>query len=262
MASIFVTGSTAGIGLETARTLVTTGHRVVLHARDKVRAAEAGEAVPGASAVVVGDLASLDQTRELAAAAQAQGPYDVVIHNAGVGGGTRPRQTDSGANRILQVNVLAPYVLTALMGRPARLIYLTSGLQDQGVVVMEELRRGRLGRDGMQAYCDSKMYDVALALAVSRLWPGVLTHAVDPGWVKTRMGGPGAPDSVALGAETQIRLATSDDPAAPVTGRYWKRGQEMKVNPAVLGAAVQDEFLEICGSLSGVPFPGNGTGGR
>ncbi len=56
MASFFVTGSSAGIGRETAQALLGLGHRVVLHARDNARALETEEAVPGAAAVVVGDL--------------------------------------------------------------------------------------------------------------------------------------------------------------------------------------------------------------
>jgi NAD(P)-dependent dehydrogenase (short-subunit alcohol dehydrogenase family) len=256
MASIFVTGSSAGIGLETGRTLVGMGHRVVLHARDKAKAAEAGETVPGATAVVTGDLSSLSQTRQLAEAAEAEGPYDVIVHNAGVGGGASRREvTEDGLERIFQVNVIAPYLLTALMGRPARLIYLTSGLQERGVVDLEDLQFERRAWDGMQAYSDSKLYDVVLTLAVARHWSGALVNAVDPGWIKTRMGGPGAPDPVHLGAETPVWLATSDEPAALVSGRYWKRRRVMEVNPAAEDEALQDRFLEICGALSGVVFP-------
>jgi NAD(P)-dependent dehydrogenase (short-subunit alcohol dehydrogenase family) len=78
VSSIFATGSTQGIGLETATTLIAAGHRVVLHARDEARAAEARALVPKAAGAVVGDLASLAQTRELAAQAAGAGPFDVV----------------------------------------------------------------------------------------------------------------------------------------------------------------------------------------
>jgi NAD(P)-dependent dehydrogenase (short-subunit alcohol dehydrogenase family) len=259
MASIFVTGSSAGIGRETAQALLGMGHRVVLHARDNARALETEEAVPGAAAVVVGDLASLDQTRAVAEAARDEGPYDAVIHNAGVGGGTSPRVvTVDGLERIFQINALAPYVLTAIMERPARLIYLSSGLQGRGTAQLDDLQFARRRWDADQAYSDSKLYDVMLALAVSRRWPGTLSNAVDPGWIKTRMGGPYAPDPLALGAETQVWLATSGEPAARVTGRFWHRRKQVPVNPAARDEALQERFLQICASLSGVKLPGAG----
>jgi NAD(P)-dependent dehydrogenase (short-subunit alcohol dehydrogenase family) len=259
MASIFVTGSSAGIGRETAQTLLRMGHRVVLHARDNARALDTEEAVPDAAAVVVGDLASLEQTRALAEAARDEGPYDVVVHNAGVGGGSSPRVvTVDGLERIFQVNALAPYVLTAIMERPARLIYLSSGLQEQGTAELDDLQFARRRWDADQAYSDSKLYNVMLALAVSRHWPGTLTNAVDPGWIKTRMGGPYAPDPLPLGAETQVWLATSDEPAALVTGRFWKRRKQLPVNPVARDEALQERFLQVCASLSDVRFPGAG----
>jgi NAD(P)-dependent dehydrogenase (short-subunit alcohol dehydrogenase family) len=256
VATILVTGSSAGIGRETAETLVHMGHRVVLHARDDARGRETAESVPGAAAVLVGDLASLDQTRALGEAAKDEGPFDVVIHNAGVGGGGSPRlETVDGLERIFQVNALAPYVLTAVMGPPARLIYLSSGLQERGTAVLDDLQFERRRWDAAQAYADSKLYDVVLALAVSRHWPGTLTNAVDPGWIKTRMGGLHAPDPLPLGAETQVWLATSSEPAALVTGRFWKRRKQLPVNPVARDRALQDQFLQICASLSGVKMP-------
>ncbi len=253
MATIFVTGSSAGIGRETAETLVRMGHRVVLHARDNARGRETEDAVPEAAAVLVGDLASLDQTRALGEAANDEGPFDVVIHNAGVGGdGTARAVTVDGLERIFQVNALAPYVLTAVMARPARLVYLSSGLHERGTAALDDLQFARRRWDAGQAYADSKLHDVMLALAVSRHWPGTLTNAVDPGWIRTRMGGPHAPDPLPLGAETQVWLATSEEPAALVTGRYWKRRKQLPVNPVARDDALQEQFLEICASLSGV----------
>ena len=194
MASIWVTGSSAGIGQGTALVLVNGGHRVVLHARSSERAADAQKGVPGAAAVVIGDLSSLDETRALAEAAQEQGPFDAIVHNAGIGGGDRTRALSAdGLDPVFQVNVLAPYVLTALMPRPRRLVYLSSGLHYQGTFNPDELERQRCPGDGMKAYSDSKLCDVLLAFAVARLWPSTLSNAVDPGWIRTRLGGRGAP---------------------------------------------------------------------
>jgi len=108
VASIFVTGSTDGIGRQTAIDLIRQGHRVVVHARIDQRSKAMQSAVPGAAGVVVGDLTSLAETRALAQAATTLGRYDTVIHTAGVEGGGERTVTSDGFERIFQVNVLAP----------------------------------------------------------------------------------------------------------------------------------------------------------
>ncbi|MEU4427059.1 SDR family NAD(P)-dependent oxidoreductase [Actinoplanes sp. NPDC024001] len=252
MATILITGSSDGIGRHTAATLVEQGHRVVLHGRNERRADEAYKAVPGAAAVVVGDLASLAQTRDLARQAAETGPYDAVIHNAGIGGGqSAPVITEDGLERIFQVNTLAPYLLTALLPAPDRLVYLTSGLEANGRPHLDDLQWRSRPWNGMQAYSDSKLYDVMLAFAVARLWPGTLSNAVDPGWIRTRMGGPGATDDLPEGAETQVWLATSPEPQATVTSHYFKRRQALTAHPQAYDEDLQDELLRRCADLTG-----------
>ena len=104
----------------------------------------------------------------------------------------------------------------------------------------------------MQAYSDSKLWDVVLAFAVARRHPETLSNAVDPGWIKTRMGGPEATDELHDGAETPVWLATSDDPAALVTGRYLNRRRELPANPVVHEVELQEEFLEAAAQLTAV----------
>jgi NAD(P)-dependent dehydrogenase (short-subunit alcohol dehydrogenase family) len=253
VASIFVTGSADGIGKETARILVEAGHRVVMHARNDERAEATHASVPGAAAVAVADAASLKQIRELAETANALGPFDAVIHNLGVGGGGASRAvTEDGLAQIFQVNVLTPYLLTALMPRPGRLVYLTSGLEAEGVADLADLQYEHKPWNGRQAYCDSKLFDVMLAFAVARRWPEVRSNAVDPGWIKTRMGGPNAPDELPDGAETQVWLASSDDPAAALTSRYLKRRQDLRANSVAYDTALQEQLLAACAALTGV----------
>ncbi|HET9059977.1 MAG TPA: SDR family NAD(P)-dependent oxidoreductase [Acidimicrobiales bacterium] len=257
MSRIFVTGSTDGVGKKTVEMLVAQGHQVVGHARTDPRAHELQSAVPGVSAVVVGDLESLAQTTDVADQAREEGPYDVVVHNAGIGGGGDRQVTGDGYERIFQVNVLAPYVLTCLLGPPARLVYLTSGLHETATLNLDDLHFQDRRWDGMDAYSASKLCDVLLAFAVARHWPGTFSNAVDPGWIKTRMGGPGAPGTLDEGAATQVWLATSDDPAATVTGRYFKNCRQLEPNPLARDVSLQEDLLRACRAMTGgVQLPG------
>jgi NAD(P)-dependent dehydrogenase (short-subunit alcohol dehydrogenase family) len=255
MATIFVTGSTEGIGRQTALDLIQQGHRVVLHARNDQRAEQALSAVHDAAGVVVGDLSSLAETRAVAQAATAIGEYDAIIHNAGLGGADERTVTGDGFERIFQVNVLAPYLLTCLMPAPARLVYLTSGLQADGAPHLDDLQFERRPWHGMQAYSDSKLWDVVLAFAVARRWTGTLSNAVDPGWIKTRMGGAGATDELSAGADTPVWLATSDEPAATVTGQYLSRRRQLEANPAAHDTELQETFLQTVARLTGAELP-------
>jgi NAD(P)-dependent dehydrogenase (short-subunit alcohol dehydrogenase family) len=255
MASIFVTGSSDGIGQETARQLARDGHRVVLHARDDARAKDAADAVPEASGVAVGDLSAVAGIRQAAESATALGPYDAVIHNAGVGSANERRQTADGCERIFAINVLGPYLLTALMPLPPRLVYLTSGLESAGRVRLDDLQWEGRAWNGMQAYSDSKLYDVLLAFAVGRRYPWLRSNAVDPGWIKTKLGGPGATDELPIGAQTQVWLATSDDPDAAVTGRYFKWRRDLRANSAAYDTGLQEALLAACARLAGTALP-------
>jgi NAD(P)-dependent dehydrogenase (short-subunit alcohol dehydrogenase family) len=252
MARIFVTGSADGLGQIAARLLVASGHDVVLHGRNRDRARQAIEAAPGARDALVGDLSSMVETRALAEQANSAGPFDAVIHNAGIGYRGPQSETIDGLERVFTVNVLAPYLLTALIERPRRLIYLSSGMGRGGDPDLDDLQWRRRRWNGAQAYSDSKLFDVALAFAVARLWPQSLSNAVDPGWVATKMGGPGAPDDLIEGAETQVWLAVSDDPQATVSGRYFYHKRIADAHPAASDIAVQDGLLRACKQLTGV----------
>src|SRR5579862_8085422 len=222
MARVFITGSSDGLGKMAAQLVVERGHQVVLHARNERRAQEARAAVPGAEAVVVGDLASIAQTRSVAEQVNGLGSFDAVIHNAAVGY-REPRRiaTEDGLSHVFAINTLAPYVLTALIHKPKRLVYLSSGLHKSGDASLNDLLWEHKPWRGQQAYADTKLHDVILAFAVARRWKDVLSNALEPGWVATKMGGAGAPDDLNEGHRTQVWLAVSQDPAALVTGEYF-----------------------------------------
>src|SRR5438105_86636 len=256
MARIFVTGSADGLGQMAARLMVKDGHLVVLHARNEKRAKEALAAVPGAETAVAGDLSSIAECRKIAEQVNALGAFDAVIHNAGVGYRERRRiATADGLAHVFAVNTLAPYVLTALIRRPKRLVYLSSGLHRSGDSSLKDLTWSARPWNGSNAYADSKLHDVILAFAVARKWPDVLSNALEPGWVATKMGGPGAPDDLEAGPKTQVWLATSNDPEAMVTGQYFYHLKRRAPDPATRDAEIQERLVTECARISGVTFP-------
>lgn len=253
MSKVLITGSADGLGLLTARRLIDEGHLVTLHARSNNRAHEALRRAPEAVEALVADLASLAQVRRLAAQANARGRFDAVIHNAAIG----PREpcrvlTEDGIDHVFAVNVLAPYLLTALMQHPARLIYVISGRHRDGNPDLHDLSWSKRAWDGPRAYADSKLCDLLLAMAVARRWPEVICNAVEPGWVPTKLGGPDAPEDVRLGADTQAWLAVSDEPQARISGRYLYHRAERAAHPVARHPGAQETLLAVCAGVTGV----------
>jgi hypothetical protein len=86
---------------------------------------------------------------------------------------------------------------------------------------------------------------------VARRWPDVFSNAVDPGWVPTRMGGPGAPDDLRLGHLTREWLATSDEPETRTSGGYWFHKRRRSPHPAALEPPFQDDLLAALARFTG-----------
>lgn len=255
MSRVFITGSSDGLGQLAARMLLESGHQVTLHARNKSRADDARRAVAAADTVLIGDLSSIDETRRLADEVNALGRHEAVIHNAGVGSRSGREATVDGLSLVFAVNVLAPYLLTALIARPDRLVYVSSGMHMAGDPGLDDPRWQTRNWNGTQAYSDSKLFLVMLAFAVARRWRNVLSNAIEPGWVPTKMGGPAAPDDLALGAATQVWLAVSNDPSAKVSGHCFYHQREQRVHTAARRSDLQERLLDYCAKISGVALP-------
>jgi NAD(P)-dependent dehydrogenase (short-subunit alcohol dehydrogenase family) len=239
VAHVFITGSADGLGRLAAQTLLDNGHEVVVHVRNRLTAVR--DLVDRGAAAVVGDISDPEQTHGVARDVNGLGRMDAVIHNAGVYTGSQ----------VMPVNIVAPYLLTALIDRPQRLIYLSSGAH----------RSGRANLDGIDwsgrttgSYADSKLFVTTLAAAVARLWPNVFSNAIDPGWVPTRMGGPGAPDDLRLGHLTQEWLATSEDPEARTSGGYWYHQRRIEPHAAVHNRRFQDQLLDDLARFTATPL--------
>jgi NAD(P)-dependent dehydrogenase (short-subunit alcohol dehydrogenase family) len=253
---VFITGSADGLGLMAAQLLAEQGHEVILHARSEERRRQTERRVPGSRATVVGDLSRMAEMRSVAEQVNRLGPCDTVIHNAAVGYREPHRvMTEDGLPQVFAVNTLAPFVLTALIEKPRRLVYLSSGLHRSAAAEIADIAWVKRPWNGMQAYAESKLYDAMLATAVARRWPAVLSNAVEPGWVATKMGGSGATDDLDQGHRTQAWLAVSSDPAALVTGQYFFHLKPRDTNPLVHDTARQDELIAACERLSGIALP-------
>src|ERR1700733_6042450 len=255
MARVFITRSSDGLGLMVGQVLVDQGHQVALHARNDTRANDAKKALPRAEAVVVGDLASIAATKDLAAQVNALGPFDAVIHNAAVGYREGQRKTGDGLPHVFAINTLAPYILTMLIDRPKRLVYLSSGMHERANANLDDILWRKRPWDGSTAYAESKLHDVMLAFNVARLWKNVLSNAVTPGWVPTKMGGAGAPDDIAQAHLTQAWLATRGEAGARTTGGYFYHLKPREPNREAREVSLQDRLFDICRETSGVDMP-------
>jgi len=257
MARIFITGSSDGLGQMAARLLIEQGHSVVLHARNDARKRDAITAVPRAEAVVVGDFASIAQICGVADQVNALGTFDAVIHNAAVGFRERRRiETEDGLAHVFAVNTLAPYLLTALIRRPRRLVYVSSELHRRGDQSLIDLNWETRPWRGNQAYSDTKLHDALLAYAIARRWPEVRSTALEPGWVATKLGGARATGDLDAAFRTQVWLATGDNSATKVTGGYFFHMKPRKPSGAVHDPVRQDMLLAACARISGVGMPG------
>ncbi|KAK3619458.1 hypothetical protein LTR56_024025 [Elasticomyces elasticus] len=256
MARILITGSSDGIGQAAAKILVDQGHKVTLHARNDDRAASAHKAVPGAEGVLIGDISTIAGSKNLAKKANDAGPWDAVVHNAGLGPSSSVFKTADGFASTFAVNSLAPYILTCLMQKPKRLLYLSSGLHSGGDDSLRDVTWSNRSYESFQAYNDSKFHDILLANFVARRWTDVQSCSLDPGWVKTKMGGGGAPGTTDAPAKAIADFASGERKlSGEKTGQYLGVGGPKSPKDSALDKAKQDEFVKICEELSGVNLP-------
>ncbi|KAL2121682.1 hypothetical protein VTJ04DRAFT_2137 [Mycothermus thermophilus] len=259
----FITGSSDGLGSLTAQRLVSQGYQVVLHARNPERARDAAAACPGADAVLVADLRNIDEIKRLAVDADKLGPYDAIIHNAGVfirsSGNAKDHSTSSQSQvrgkplpATFTVNTLAPYLLTCLMAKPKRLVYVSSGMHAGG-----QPNVGGHGRLDLTAsgYSDTKLHNVMLAKAFARQWPEVGCYSVDPGWVPTKMGGPSATGRIEDSIKSFVMLALGEDQEDWTNGGYFYNSRAQRPNAVANDEKLQDELLAVLGEISGVQVP-------
>ncbi|KAL1599816.1 hypothetical protein SLS60_007621 [Paraconiothyrium brasiliense] len=258
MARIFITGSSDGLGSIVAQRLVARGHSVVLHARSAQRADDATKACPGAETVVTGDLSSLTDTKKLADDVNKLGSFDCVIHNAGLF--RNPwSETADGIPPLAAVNTLAPYILTCLINRPKRLVFVSSDMHQSGDGSLEDIlwrQRGEKGYDPIKAYRASKVHNVMFAKAFARRWADVKSNSLDPGWLPTKMGGANASGDTEAAVATYVMLAEGEEKDAQRSGIYYNPGPtEGRAQAVTDDEKAQESLLQICADFTGVQLP-------
>lgn len=254
MARILITGSSDGIGAVAARKLVQQGHSVILHARNESRAEDAKKNCPGAEDCLIGDLSSIPETKQLAENANKKyGSLDAVVHNAGVWNRDQEPRNDDGLSSTFVVNSLAPFILTSLMDKPKRVIYVSSKLHDNGDESLKDVGwQMRHKVNGFQAYSDTKLHNAILSAAVARYWPDVKSTSLDPGWVPTKLGSYRAPGDIQMSGDAIIWLATDGGES----GQHYSQSQQLKsAHRAVSNVEKQDKLLQIYEDMAGIQFP-------
>jgi NAD(P)-dependent dehydrogenase (short-subunit alcohol dehydrogenase family) len=255
MARILITGSTDGFGLEAARQLVQRNHTVYLHARSQERADDAKAKCPGAAGVLIADLTSVRETRKLAEEANAIGTFDAVILNAGLLYGPFRKTPDTGVPAMVFVNVLAPYILSCLLKKPKRLVFIASILHREANTSVKDIfwfKRGEKEFQDFPAYCDSKLHVMLLAKAVARRFNGTSVTAVHPGYVATKLGGQGATDKLEDGVETYVMLAEGDYDQS-LTGVYFEPKKKIGEPLEVTGDEnLQEVVVKACEEVTGL----------
>lgn len=251
MARVFITGSSDGIGLHAAKLLADNGHKVTLHARNEDRAASTKSAVPKAENIVVGDLRTVASIKKLAQDANAAGPFDTIIHNAGIGyGGTSSSEmTSDGISAVFAVNTLAPYIMTCMMDKPkSRMLYMSSDSHYGGDESLKNCTTSH-------SYGNSKLHDTMLSKAFARRWNDVQVVSMHPGWVRTKMGG-SAPSSTDKPAKALLQWAAGEGSLAKLpSGSFFTSSGQDSPHPGADNVAKQEELLKICGDVSGVKAP-------
>lgn len=138
------------------------------------------------------------------------------------------------------------------MRKPRRLVFLSSGMHRFTGPNLDDIKWTKREWDGAQAYSESKLYNVLFAFGIAHRWTDVRVNALEPGWVPTRMGGPDAPDDLRQAHLTQAWLASSDDPEACVTGKYFYHMRQRAPNPIAYDTAIQNRLLTICAQMTGI----------
>lgn len=244
---IFITGSSDGLGSLAAKSLVQRGHNVTLHARNSQRAEDAKRACPGAEGVLIADLSSVQATKSLADDLNTKGPWDAIIHNAGVMRIPSSSKGPEGLPTLFATNTLAPFVLACLVQPPPKnLVFLSSSMHKGGDATLKDIKAA--------SYSDSKLHNTLLAFYFAKhsSFSNSIVSSLDPGWVQTKMGGGAASDDIGAAVKDYVALAEG---AYHGSGKHWYHSKEKPVLPGATDEGTQQKLVAELQDISGVKLP-------
>ena len=277
---ILITGGTSGVGLETARLLITGGAEVTIVGRDPIKGAAAEEALNddpgrvGRATFVAANLSSMREVHTLAdTVGQRVDRLDVLIHNAGIVT-TRRTETVDGYEQTFAVNYLAPFALTDRLlpllknSQPARVLSLTAAVEPFGRLPFKDLQRER-HFGGLRAYAQSKralaMFTLELARRQKAKGDGVTANVIDPFLVRTALtSAQDVPVLFKLARPLMIRpqtaahwvsRAATDERFASTTGRHFMLGHRTPTPPGTRSRKRASRLWDLSIELTRNPLP-------
>ena len=259
MLTVLITGSTDGIGLETAKRLASAGHRVLLHGRSSLKLKAARDVVPKAAGGYLADLTSMSDVVGLAEAVSSDyDRLDVLINNAGVLKTAEPR-TAEGLDARFMVNTVAPYVLCRKllprMTEDGRIVNLSSAAQ--APIDMAAFTGDLPIDDPMDAYAQSKLAITLWSRVMAEeLSAGPTVVAVNPGSLlgtnMVREGFGIAGNDVGIGADVLVRAATAEEFGKGISGQYYDNdaGSFAPPHPAAMDERMTTATMRVLDSLA------------
>ncbi len=260
MRTFLITGSTDGIGFETAKQLLALGHRVLIHGRNEAKAEAVAARLVGDTAAVFGDLSELSQVRQLAKQVEALAPtLDGLVNNAGIFSKTRQLSPD-GFEMTMAVNHFAPFLLTQLLmpalkrSDDARVVNVSAAFHARSRLDLSDVHFEKR-YDGRLAYGASKLANVAFTVELARRTQNTTLTAASlhPGVISTKLleqafGMTGA--SVAEGARTPVFCATSPTLLGN-SGKYYVDSAESAAGTLATDEAFGKSLWELSARLVG-----------
>ncbi len=267
---ILVTGSTDGIGMQTALDFAHMGAHVIVHGRNRERGERVQHEIRQATGndqvdLLIADLASQRQIHELALAIRRRyNRLDVLLNNAGVYLKQR-RMTEDGLEMTFAVNHLAPFLLTNLLldllgaSVPSRIVTVSSTTHQSIRQVDFDNLQGEKWYDGYHAYALSKLGNILFTYELARRLEntGITANTLHPGAVNTKLLQAGFGSyglDLEQGAETPVFLASSPE-VEGVTGKYFVNRQPTLSSPLSYKRELQDSFWKISEQLTDLVVP-------
>jgi len=262
--TVLVTGSTDGIGKQTALELLKKGARVLIHGKNlgKLEKTQKEFSKYGKVKIYKGDLSSLKDIKRMAEEIlENEKELKVLINNAGIFSHSKILSED-GYELTFAVNHLAPFYLTYLLlpllkkSQPSRIVNVSS-MAHSSTIDFSNLQ-GERGYSGYEAYSLSKLANILFTFELSERLKGynITVNCLHPGVINTKLlregwGFGGA--SVIEGARTSVYLASSPE-VSNISGKYFSNMRISEPAPIAYDKEIRKKLWNISEKLTEVNY--------